>query len=49
MGNKRQKGYLVKKELGFIYITTDGNIFTNEDKAKKHEKQLKKNEKNSQL
>ena len=40
----------MKKELGFIYITTDGKLFTNEDKAKKHEKQLKiKDEKYNQL
>ena len=40
----------MKKELGFIYITSDGKVFTNENKAKKHEKKIKlKDEKNNQL
>ena len=30
----------MKKELGFIYITTDGKVFTDESRAKKHEKKI---------
>ena len=30
----------MKKELGFVYITTDGKVFTNEKKAKKHERKI---------
>ncbi len=32
----------MKKELGFIYITTDGKVFINEHKAKQHEEKITK-------
>ena len=32
----------MKKELGFVYITTDGKVFINEYKAKQHEEKITK-------
>ena len=30
----------MRKELGCVYITTDGKVFTNEDKARRHEEKI---------
>ena len=30
----------MKRELGFIYITADGKMFTDKRKAEKHEKKI---------
>ena len=32
----------MKKELSFVYITTDGKVFLNEKKAKRHERKILK-------
>jgi hypothetical protein len=32
----------MKKELGFIYITTDKKEFTDEKKAKRHQRKISK-------
>ena len=36
----REDEQSMKKELGFIYITTDGKVFVDEKTARKHEEKI---------